>query len=279
MEQVELLKEIGLSKVQAKIYLELLVLKKARVMDIYRQTKIARSNIYHNLKKLKKQKLVKEVVEGKQKFYSPENPRLLLQIFSEKEKLAKELAREIGEEENGKIKKPIRIYSRNSPEAHVKCWRETVGVAVNTEGIEFALFNNWEKHVRDRISWKDFRNYVEIKNKKNINFRSLLVTDDYRKFIRESSRHMRYYKKHRKKQLFKVISDKIVLQIDIAVIKNITYFYSNFEEDFIVSLTSDSVSRLFMYIFNYFWKRSKKPEEIEEIKNLMVTGGGIEPPT
>ncbi len=279
MEITELLKEIGLSKIQAKIYLEILALKKARVMDIYRQTKIARSNIYHNLAKLKKQKLVREVIEGKQKFYCPENPRLLLQSFSEKEKLAKDLVREIGEEENSKVKKPIRIYSRYSPEAHVKVWDMIVEQGYNINPVEFGLYNNWQSHVKKSMHRRQVIEYMRKRHEKNIFFKSLQSRRDCINIKRDKSIPILPKEIKDIKDKLNVLPDDLQFFVDLISIRSLIFIFSTIEEDYLVIIISNSFSSFYRKIFNYFWKRSKKPEEIKEIKNLMVTGGGIEPPT
>lgn len=280
---MELLKEIGLSKVQAKIYLELLALKKARVMDIHRETKIARSNIYHNLEKLKKQKLVKEVTEGKQKFFCPENPRLLLQIFSEKEKLAKDLAHEIGEEENGKVKKPIRIYSRYSPEAHIKVWDMILREGKKgKEPYEFGM-RNYLVNLKFKKKVSKTANYDYLINRIRNKIFFHTISSEY-----DAVRSVNTVKKLNKRELQldnklkdvrRILPNRLRFYTCIVVIGDLLIIFSILEEDYILVAKSIFVPNLFRNIFNYFWKRSKKPEEIEEIKNLMVTGGGIEPPT
>jgi sugar-specific transcriptional regulator TrmB len=93
----ELLKELGLSPNEAKIYETLLKLGEASVQLISNKSKIHRRNVYDALSKLIDKGLVSEVFIKKEKNFKSINPRRLLELLKEKEERLKEAIPEMQE--------------------------------------------------------------------------------------------------------------------------------------------------------------------------------------
>jgi len=81
----ELLKEIGLSTNEAKVYEALLHLGEASVQSISLKSKVHRRNVYDSLAKLVEKGLASEVFVKSEKNFKAINPKKLMEIIKEKE--------------------------------------------------------------------------------------------------------------------------------------------------------------------------------------------------
>jgi sugar-specific transcriptional regulator TrmB len=81
----DVLKEVGLSTNESKIYETLLRLKEASIEDISAKSKVHRRNVYDSLAKLLEKGLISEVMIQKKKFYRAINPSRLMDILTEKQ--------------------------------------------------------------------------------------------------------------------------------------------------------------------------------------------------
>jgi len=81
----EILREIGLSLNEARVYETLLKLGEASVQEISDKSKVHRRNVYDSLKKLIEKGLASEVFIKKEKHFKAINPSRLIGILKEKE--------------------------------------------------------------------------------------------------------------------------------------------------------------------------------------------------
>jgi sugar-specific transcriptional regulator TrmB len=88
----KLLENLGLKDTTVKIYLYLLKAKKATVLEVAKETGVARTNIYNNVSRLIQMGLVGEAIEGGKKFLIPESPNNLINFVRTKEDIAKQAA-------------------------------------------------------------------------------------------------------------------------------------------------------------------------------------------
>jgi len=79
-----LLKDIGLTDTEIKIYLALLSLGATPAGRIVEQTGVYRKNLYDALNKLVEKGLVSYVIEHKKKFFQAKNPENLEKYLDEK---------------------------------------------------------------------------------------------------------------------------------------------------------------------------------------------------
>jgi len=85
---IEDFKEIGLTKVESKVYLKLIELKKATSGLIAKKSGIHRRTVIDALERLIEKGLVSYIKENNRRFFSPVNPERILEIMEEeKEKL------------------------------------------------------------------------------------------------------------------------------------------------------------------------------------------------
>ncbi len=81
----ELLRELGLSPNEAKVYEALIILGEASVQKISNKSKVHRRNVYDALNKLIEKGLVSEIFIKKEKNFKAINPSQLVNLLKEKE--------------------------------------------------------------------------------------------------------------------------------------------------------------------------------------------------
>ena len=104
----EVLKEIGLTDSESKVYLALLELGDSTRIDLVKKSKIAGSKIYEVLEKLQEKGLASVYLKNKIKHFKPTNPNQILSFLeSKKEKI-------INIEKKAKLILPQLLLSYNS---------------------------------------------------------------------------------------------------------------------------------------------------------------------
>jgi predicted transcriptional regulator len=91
----ELLREIGLSPNEARVYEALLKTGEASVQDISLKSKVHRRNVYDSLNKLMEKGLTSEVFVNGEKNFKATNPRRLMELLKEKEERVNKLLPEM----------------------------------------------------------------------------------------------------------------------------------------------------------------------------------------
>jgi sugar-specific transcriptional regulator TrmB len=91
----ELLREIGLSLNEARVYEALLQIGESSVQAISLKSKVHRRNVYDSLNKLMEKGLVSEVFVKGEKNFKAINPRRLLELLKEKEERVNKLLPEM----------------------------------------------------------------------------------------------------------------------------------------------------------------------------------------
>ncbi len=108
----EMLSKFGLSRMESKVYITLLKLKEASVIQIAKVTQVHRRSIYDNLNLLIRKGLVNFKIKGKTKYYEAQNPKNLKILVEEKNKILDEIMPDLNTFYSSDEKKPkIKIYS------------------------------------------------------------------------------------------------------------------------------------------------------------------------
>jgi sugar-specific transcriptional regulator TrmB len=81
----DILREVGLSSNESKVYETLLKLKEAPIEDISAKSKVHRRNVYDSIAKLLEKGLITELVVEKKKYYAAIDPSRLMDILTEKQ--------------------------------------------------------------------------------------------------------------------------------------------------------------------------------------------------
>ena len=91
----DLLREVGLSKNEAKIYKMLLESGPSLVGEISLKTKIHRRNVYDSIEKLKEMGFASWTLKNNRKYFEAVDPKRIMDIFDEKKEKVKEIIPQI----------------------------------------------------------------------------------------------------------------------------------------------------------------------------------------
>lgn len=172
------LQEIGLADKEAAVYLALLQVDNASVLDIAKKTKINRTTIYFVIESLIKKGLVSEVQQGKKTYYAAEPPERL-ETYIERQKTVldehsrrlkdmlpeiKAIQRELGE-------RPVVKYF-DGRDAAISANLDFFS-AKDKEGIGYFIFNR--DLIEEVFTQKEIADIQKIRPGKKIKGKSIYV--------------------------------------------------------------------------------------------------------
>lgn len=135
---LEILRKIGLSEGEIKIYSALLESGRSAISSIHEKTGIERRNIYDILNKLIEKGLVNYITENKKRFFQVASPQKIISYLEEKEQEIEKTKHEV----NMAIPSLIKTFESNKTEINAQIYR-------GIEGI--------------KTVWDDMLNYKEIR--------------------------------------------------------------------------------------------------------------------
>lgn len=89
--ETELLKKLGLTDAETKVYLALVKIGSTTIGPIVDESKVSRSKIYHILDKLHKKGLITSIIKGQTNYYNASDPKKILDYINYRKKELKEL--------------------------------------------------------------------------------------------------------------------------------------------------------------------------------------------
>lgn len=104
-----LLEDSGLNEKESEVYLALLELGQASILDIANHSKVKRSTVYEIIPSLQEKGLLKTTKKGKKTLFLAENPRTISKMILEREQRFKEALPELAAIYNSQENKP-RIF-------------------------------------------------------------------------------------------------------------------------------------------------------------------------
>lgn len=112
------LEQLGLTRIEAKVYLELLKLGSTKTGPLIKKAELHRATVYDTLKRLMEKGLVNYVIKEKTKYFQAADPEHLLdfieaqkQEIEKKEKRIKEIVKALKQtQEQVKIKESVAIF-------------------------------------------------------------------------------------------------------------------------------------------------------------------------
>lgn len=240
----QLLREIGLTETEIKIYLELLSLGATSVGKIVEETGIYRKNLYDALNKLIEKGLVTYVVENKIKFFQPKNPDNLIRFLEDKKNKIVEKEEE--------LKKELPILEERfkvlKPEIESEIYRGTEGIkTILKECLNYkeVLFIGATGDVENRLPYF-WPNYNKKREKMKILWKLLLVPKAKNKPITKS-------KFYNFKILPEILSGPNVIWIYGDYVANVLWL----EKPLAFVTKHNALSDNYRKYFSYLWKSIK----------------------
>lgn len=178
------LQELGLEDKEIKIYLALLEIGEATVLNISRKSKVNRASIYYILEKMKKKGLVTHVEKSGKETFAATEPALLLNQQKSKVQNLKSIIPDLKH-----------IHTKNDNKPNVKFYEGIEGIktvyqdtlTAKTEILDYAN----SKQIRDH--WPKYdEEYINQRTKKKIPLRCIAPNDEYGEQVKhEDSKHFR----------------------------------------------------------------------------------------
>lgn len=240
----KILKEIGLTETEIKVYLALLSLGATSAGKVFQETGIHRKNLYDALNKLIGKGLVTYVKENKIKFFQAKNPENILNYIEEQKSKI--------EEKKDEIQKLIpelkSKFNSLTPEIEAEIYRGEEGIkAILKECLNYneVLFIGATGDVENRLPYF-WPNYNKKREKLKCKWKLLLVHESKNKPITKS----KYYEY---KVLPKILSGLNVIYIYGDYVANVLWL----EKPLAFVTKHKELAKNYRKYFDYLWENIK----------------------
>ncbi len=238
---IQLLREIGLSEVEVKVYHSLLSLGSTSAGKIIEQTNLHRKNTYDALNRLIEKGLVTYVIERNKKYFQPKDPETLLRFLEEKKNKLTKQQQEI-EQELPLLKQQFRAIPF---EIESEIYRGLEGIKTILKeclNAKEVLFIGATGAVEDRLPYF-WPQYNKEREKRKVLWKLLLVHEARNKPITQS----KYY---HYKILPKILSGPNVIYIYGDTIANVLWL----EKPVAFVIKHRALAENYRRYFDYLWK-------------------------
>jgi sugar-specific transcriptional regulator TrmB len=239
----EVLRKVGLSQSEAKVYLTLIESGLSLAGEVTKKANINRSNCYDALQRLIEKGLVSYVIKANRKHFQAETPQKFLEIIKEQENKLKNKENEIKKILPKLIEKSK--ISDEKPEATI--YKGKKGIKSIFEDIlrynEYCVFGSSGKF--KEILGPFFKQFQKRVKENNIELR-ILVAEKTKPDIIKHAKEMRYLPKE-----YITMISTIVYGNKVAII--------SWTDDPVGFLLEDKpTSESYRIYFNFMWNKSKR---------------------
>jgi len=236
----EVLEEIGLTKTESKIYLQLILIKEATAGKIAAECRLFRKNVYDSLESMVKKGLVNYNIQRGKKYWKAVNPSKIKSIFEEKLTTLNSILPELQKD-----------FEKNSEEKNVEVYKGLGGLkSINDLMLKEAdIIYNLGATNQFFAKLKYYAPYAEkkaVEKKIKGKFLFLPGTQGVKKFEKYKGFSYRYLPENLKP------ATQIILFKDYSVI----FIWS--EEPLSILIKSREINKGFKEYFDFLWKLSKK---------------------
>lgn len=106
----EAFKELGLDEKETAVYLAILELGQANVLDISRKAKVPRATVYGIIEKLITEDFISYIIKGKRRYYLAENPSKIIKKIKHKEHKINQIIPELQKRYFSSTSRPVIRY-------------------------------------------------------------------------------------------------------------------------------------------------------------------------
>lgn len=244
------LMQLGLTHVQAQIYLATLAAKRTTVLQISRDTGIQRPTIYDNVKELERHMLVSTVVDSGRKYLVPNDPRALASMLKHKEVVLGDVLPSL--EAEYKVAHP--------QDADVRFFRGEEGlqaladVLLTSKEKVIRTIADYERNIEEPFSERYLRKLWNARSRKHIHGKILYTTKSVEK-LRQNKDYseignIRYDREVR------ILPEAIKLSVLYTLVDNRVLFWGTKHEDVAFQFVSKSYADSLKSMFDYLWEVS-----------------------
>jgi len=240
----KILKEIGLTETEIKVYLSLLTIGATSAGKIVEETGVYRKNLYDSLNKLIEKGLVSYVIENKIKIFQAKKPDNLEKYLDEKKAKIEEQKLEI----QNSIIELNSLYKKAPAEIESEIYRGTEGIkTILKECLNYkeVLFIGATGDVENRLPYF-WLQYNKKREKLKCNWKLLLVHEAKNKPITKS----KYYEY---KVLPEILSGLNVIYIYGDYVANVLWL----EKPIAFVIKHKTLSNNYKKYFDYLWRTIK----------------------
>ncbi len=238
---IKILNNIGLNKNQAKAYLTMLTLGKTTVLNIAKESKIARTTLYDNINTLKELGLASE--ENGKKYFKAESPENILKIVETKKCVIEKI-----------IPVLLKMYKTSKLTPKIVIMNGKKGLIKMHQSSLFCKskrtrFLGEVESLFSYLSENFVKNYIKKRVERGI--RNQVLTSS--KIL---NRKEMYSKEKNKENLREIKYLENIGNIDTSIFNFDEYIYiiSSSKEGFIIMIESKEFSETFSSIFDFLWK-------------------------
>jgi len=234
----ELLHELGLTKKEIDVYLALIRLKSAAILEIKNSAKVSRMSVYEILQKLLGKGLISFTTEDGKKCFHAANPERLMEILKEKEARLQEMLPEL-----------MKKYSESSEQTKIETF-------VGKEGMKTAM-NNILKVGKPVCvlagdeSIFDFLRYFMpqfLKGRAKLRITAKIISD---KSAKEKNLELPLSE-------VRYTPEEYSSPVDITIYGNNVNLLIFAENPIAIHMRGKEIAQSFMNYFNLMWKIAKK---------------------
>jgi sugar-specific transcriptional regulator TrmB len=253
--------KFGLEKIQADVYVQLLKLRTATVVELSRETNINRTTLYRILEALEKKGLVKTLLGHKTTKYQAENPEKLEGLILQEEEKIHTLRNSLSQIQTQlHTLIPVQpsstevLYFQGKEGLKQMLWN-TLNAGENGEIVGFGYLSLNEGAGRF-FAEKIRREYIDnnIKRKELLNIDQIEPEENYTDFASE------YRKVYEGRGIEK---EKIEIYHDLTIYNDVVTFWHVLNDElFGVEIHNAVIAKMQKQIFHILWEMAKTKEEI-----------------
>jgi len=244
MSNEEILRGLGLSEREAKVYLALIELGQTTVGPIAKKTRIQHPKIYQTLEKLIDRGLVNFVIKSKTKYFQAQDPKQLLNILKEKERSFLEIFQDLREKQKfSQDKQVATIYEGYES---IKAMYETILNELNKNGYYY-VFAFKDEYLKSPLASRFLRNVHQKLSEKKVDDR-LIANISIKKEFKENYGGIRGIK-------FRFT--KMNLPLGLMIINNRVINWVWGERPTAIEIISRQIALQYKKFFLEIWKSSK----------------------
>jgi sugar-specific transcriptional regulator TrmB len=240
----EALQKIGMSKIEADVYIELLKIGEAKVSQIKGRVSLPRATIYAVLDSLIKNGNVAYTLRGGVKYFSASDPSKILQIMKEKEREFQVVIPELESMKRALSEKPsVEVYEGKEGLKTIfeKLKKERPKEDLVISGPEILeLLNFYFPH--------------HLSEKGALGIKTRVIGPKWK----ESAKYLEEYKKELKNQEIRFLSEQIPIDSRIELFNDKVIITNVDKENFISIYIKDKrISNTLKLLFEQLWKSAK----------------------
>lgn len=246
----ELLKEIGLSGYESKIYLSLLDLKKATSGEILKKSELRTGKIYEILESLKKKGFVSEIIENNVKKFSPTDPKRIYDYLDKKKSIIEKY------EDSLKGILPAIMERINNNKEPIK-----IEIFTGYEGYKIASLKEVSRYKKGAqlyvlgvLPEEKYPKLIHSFYMQNVQSKRSFNNIKIKKVFSEEARSQKIYKEKGTESRYIPYNSPITINIidDLTILEIFSH------EVIMISIESKEISKSFIDQFELIWKIAKK---------------------